>query len=93
MSGPILHSSLHRRRHSRAPDCVILLQSLDFGAVAQLGEHRLCKPGVVGSSPIRSIALRDCGLAAVLSPSRAEWSVRISVNFTDLQPPAPQPPR
>ena len=25
-----------------------------FGAVAQLGEHRLCKPGVVGSSPIIS---------------------------------------
>ena len=25
-----------------------------FGAVAQLGEHRLCKPGVVGSIPISS---------------------------------------
>ncbi len=24
------------------------------GAVAQLVEHRLCKPGVVGSNPIRS---------------------------------------
>ena len=26
-----------------------------FGAVAQLGEHRLCKPGVEGSNPFRSI--------------------------------------
>jgi hypothetical protein len=24
------------------------------GAVAQLGEHRLCKPGVAGSIPVRS---------------------------------------
>jgi hypothetical protein len=28
---------------------------LESGAVAQLGEHRLCKPGVVGSMPISSI--------------------------------------
>jgi hypothetical protein len=27
------------------------------GAVAQLGEHRLCKPGVVGSMPISSIEI------------------------------------
>ena len=26
----------------------------DAGAVAQLGEHRLCKPGVAGSIPVRS---------------------------------------
>ena len=25
-----------------------------LGAVAQLGEHRLCKPGVAGSIPVRS---------------------------------------
>ena len=30
---------------------------LNSGDVAQLGEHRLCKPGVVGSSPIVSTGL------------------------------------
>ena len=55
MKRPNLHSFLHRRRGNHELDRVILLQSLHFGAVAQLGEHRLCKPGVVGSSPIRSI--------------------------------------
>ena len=28
--------------------------SKSFGAVAQLGEHRLCKPGVTGSIPVSS---------------------------------------
>jgi hypothetical protein len=28
---------------------------LEFGAVAQLGEHLLCKQGVRGSIPLRSI--------------------------------------
>jgi hypothetical protein len=32
------------------------------GAVAQLGERRLCKPQVVGSSPISSTKLSWCGL-------------------------------
>ena len=31
-----------------------LFSSIDCGAVAQLGEHLLCKQGVVGSSPISS---------------------------------------
>ncbi len=30
-----------------------------FGAVAQLGEHRLCKPGVAGSIPVRSTSIRN----------------------------------
>ena len=34
---------------------VKLLTRSTLGAVAQLGEHRLCKPGVTGSSPVRSI--------------------------------------
>ena len=29
-----------------------------FGAVAQLGEHLLCKQGVAGSIPVRSINLK-----------------------------------
>lgn len=35
------------------------------GAVAQLGEHRLCKPRVVGSSPIGSTqTVPDTGMFA-----------------------------
>ena len=30
------------------------LSSTSHGAIAQLGEHRLCKPGVAGSSPAGS---------------------------------------
>ncbi len=28
------------------------------GALAQLGEHCLCKAGVIGSSPLRSISTK-----------------------------------
>jgi hypothetical protein len=31
------------------------LVSYTFGALAQLGEHLLCKQGVTGSIPVRSI--------------------------------------
>lgn len=31
-----------------------LLRKIIFGALAQLGEHLLCKQGVIGSIPIRS---------------------------------------
>ena len=44
-------------RHARAvprPERVVIFPPAS-GAVAQLGEHLLCKQGVVGSSPIRSI--------------------------------------
>ena len=30
-----------------------------FGDIAQLGEHKLCKLGVAGSSPVVSTSLRD----------------------------------
>ena len=36
-----------------------LRKSPTFGAVAQLGERRFCKPEVVGSIPISSIMLAD----------------------------------
>ena len=41
------------------PPMLLICQTLDlpntgFGGVAQLGEHLLCKEGVVGSSPITS---------------------------------------
>src|SRR5688500_1971455 len=32
----------------------------DIGALAQLGEHLLCKQGVTGSSPVRSIETARC---------------------------------
>ena len=37
-----------------------LLHRTNYGAVAQLGEHRLCKPGVVGSNPIVSTIQNHC---------------------------------
>lgn len=33
---------------------VSLQRNVTFGALAQLGEHLLCKQGVIGSIPIRS---------------------------------------
>ena len=33
--------------------------TLQAGAVAQLGEHRLCKPGVTGSRPVSSTSSRQ----------------------------------
>ena len=32
----------------------LVIRALPFGDVAQLGEHRLCKPGVAGSIPVVS---------------------------------------
>src|SRR6185312_2299848 len=34
----------------------LLAQPCGYGALAQLGERRLCKPEVTGSIPVRSIA-------------------------------------
>ena len=46
-----------------------LIRSLTYsGAVAQLGERRFCKPEVVGSIPISSIAPVDgAGLFSIIS--------------------------
>ena len=54
-----------------------------LGAVAQLGEHRLCKPGVVGSSPIRSITIKESPMAlyAAVGLSRFRTSPKL---VTDL---------
>ena len=46
------------------PPMLLICQTLDlsnagFGGVAQLGEHLLCKQGVVGSSPITSTTAVD----------------------------------
>jgi hypothetical protein len=35
-----------------------------FGGVAQLGEHLLCKQGVIGSNPFTSTSLRSFGASA-----------------------------
>jgi hypothetical protein len=49
-----------------------------WGALAQLGEHRLCKPGVKGSIPLRStaatIAPQHCKDAADSFPSKLDES-------------------
>ncbi len=39
------------------PQEPLLAQPCGFGALAQLGERRLCKPEVTGSIPVRSIAV------------------------------------
>jgi hypothetical protein len=43
------------------------------GALAQLGERRLCKPEVTGSIPVRSIALRS---RFSCSEGRPSWGGR-----------------
>jgi hypothetical protein len=40
------------------------------GAVAQLGEHLLCKQGVAGSIPVRSIKMYTPQQTDASSPSR-----------------------
>ncbi len=40
-----------------------LMLYLDFGGVAQLGEHLLCKQGVIGSIPFTSISGLRVGMA------------------------------
>jgi hypothetical protein len=53
----------------------------DFGALAQLGEHLLCKQGVIGSIPIRSTKIRGMGLLGVVTelaprkPDRFEFDI------------------
>jgi hypothetical protein len=37
------------------PQAVETQRSSQIGALAQLGERRLCKPEVTGSNPVRSI--------------------------------------
>ena len=40
--------------HSDLPLINMIISRLAYGALAQLGEHLLCKQGVIGSIPIRS---------------------------------------
>ena len=49
MTRGVISVGVGRRLLARAGD-------LDFGGVAQLGEHLLCKQGVVGSIPIASMS-------------------------------------
>ena len=55
---------------SLAPDRSSVLRA-ENGAVAQLGEHLLCKQGVVGSIPISSTT-RQSKTAVSQAPRRAE---------------------
>ena len=43
-----------------------------FGGVAQLGEHLLCKQGVIGSNPFTSTSLRSFGASAG-RPASKSW--------------------
>ena len=59
-----------------------LIRSLTYsGAVAQLGERRFCKPEVVGSIPISSIAPVDgAGLFSIISVlKRTEIMKRVAL--------------
>jgi hypothetical protein len=51
-----------------------------FGGVAQLGEHLLCKQGVVGSIPIVSTIVHGHGSMGMVSPERVSqavsWNIR-----------------
>ena len=59
---------------------VWLLTSPD-GDVAQLGEHRLCKPGVEGSIPFVSTFGLDLDLGFIRKTSRSDWTARRSVGI------------
>jgi hypothetical protein len=43
---------------------------MSFGGVAQLGEHLLCKQGVIGSNPFTSIQCRFALLSVVVVAKR-----------------------
>ncbi len=49
-----------------------------MGAVAQLGEHLLCKQGVTGSIPVRSMSrVRGDGSLALGSSTHEGWECRL----------------
>ena len=54
-AGLFLHATLDTRKFSEARHRCKLRIRGTFGALAQLGEHLLCKQGVTGSIPVRSI--------------------------------------
>jgi hypothetical protein len=58
-----------------------------IGAVAQLGEHLLCKQGVTGSIPVSSTKL-DC---SAISNRRSEHECRMLSAEMHSQPPRRQP--
>ena len=59
--------------------------SFDGGALAQLGERRLCKPEVTGSSPVRSMAAAqgnsasNAHLRETVDRTRTHGSTRLSL--------------
>jgi hypothetical protein len=59
MPGDVSPCTHRFRRWREAPKLI----SYNPGAVAQLGEHLLCKQGVAGSIPVRSIHRRYCLIA------------------------------
>src|SRR3954471_12792307 len=63
------------RRSARAPGESNTQHSAlpwSHGALAQLGERRLCKPEVTGSIPVRSIARRAL-FGLVVGPADNSW--------------------
>ncbi len=53
---PVSHDFSHDGESHLPHGAAIFFTAGHFGAVAQLGEHLLCKQGVAGSIPVRSIA-------------------------------------
>ena len=53
------HRSWHRCPRTTSSKAGKSLSCKIFGAVAQLGEHLLCKQGVAGSIPVRSIRTHE----------------------------------
>jgi hypothetical protein len=49
-----------------------------LGALAQLGEHLLCKQGVIGSIPIGS-TIRPCGVPRWGAPSNISPEMKTTV--------------
>ena len=77
LAGLVKHLAAgNQSRHIRTADQAVLvsLQSVPLewnatnGALAQLGEHLLCKQRVIGSIPIRSTIELSLDGAALVSP-------------------------
>jgi hypothetical protein len=52
------------------PQAPILAQPCGYGALAQLGERRLCKPEVAGSIPARSTELGSAQTGSMMTRTR-----------------------
>src|SRR5690348_8499076 len=62
----------------------LLAQPCGYGALAQLGERRLCKPEVTGSIPVRSIDSTSWLRAPQVRGARGPWLLTFVLDLRQL---------